>query len=105
MVLGERRLENGSKAINTLLTIWFYGSALILAAYWSVVIRHLFRGLIPARDLTKSIGISLLAVLLWPYLLVRWFWMLLRGDLTQDVILDPLDNTANQRARDQDENS
>jgi len=78
---------------------------LVLAAYWSVVIRHLFRGLISARGLIKSVGISLLAVLLWPYLLVRWLWMLLRGDLTQRVILDPLDTTENQRARDQDESS
>jgi hypothetical protein len=31
--------------------------------------------------------------------------MLLRGELTQEVIIDPLDSAENQRPRDQDEGS
>ena len=85
--------------MNTLLTFWLYGSALVLAAYWSVVFGQLRRGVIPARDLVKCVGISLLAVLVWPYLLVRWIWMLLRGELTRDVILEPLNNAATTKAR------
>lgn len=78
--------------MNTFLTFWLYGSAMVLVAYWSVVISQLRRGVIPARDLVKGVGISLLAVLLWPYFLVRWIWMLLRGDLTRNVILEPMNN-------------
>ncbi len=78
--------------MNTFLTLWLYGSVLVLVAYWSVVISQLRRGVIPARDLVKAAGISLLAVLLWPYFLARWVWLLIRGDLTRDVILEPLDN-------------
>ena len=85
--------------MNTLLTFWLYGSALVLVAYWSVVFGQLRRRLIPAGDLVKCVGISLLAVLVWPYLLVRWIWMLLRGDLTRDVILEPLNNAATTEAR------
>jgi len=85
--------------MNTFLTFWLYGSALVLVAYWSVVFSQLRRGVIPARDLFKCVGISLLAVLVWPYLLVRWVWMLLRGDLTRDVILEPLNNAAAAGAR------
>jgi len=80
--------------MNTFLAFWLYGSALVLVAYWSVVFSQLRRGVIPARDLVKGVGISLLAVLVWPYLLVRWIWMLLRGDLTREVILEPLNNEA-----------
>lgn len=78
--------------MNTFLTFWLYGSAMVLVAYWWVVISQLRRGVIPARDLVKGVGISLLAVLLWPYFLVRWIWMLLRGDLTRNVILEPMNN-------------
>ena len=85
--------------MNTFLTFWLYGSALVLVAYWSVVFGQLRRGVIAARDLFKCVGISLLAVLVWPYLLVRWIWMLLRGDLTQDVILEPLNNSTTTQAR------
>ena len=86
--------------MNTFLTFWLYGSAMVLVAYWSVVISQLRRGVIPARDLVKGMGISLLAVLLWPYFLVRWIWMLLRGDLTRNVILEPLDNALTKGAGD-----
>jgi hypothetical protein len=91
--------------MNTLLTFWLYGNALVLVAYWSVVISQLRRGAIPFRDLIKGVGISLLAVLLWPYFLVRWIWMLLRGDLTRDVILAPLENAPREGAGDAEEGS
>jgi len=52
-----------------------YGSALILAAYWYVTISHLLRARITIPDLGKSI---------------RWLWCLASGDLTREVILDPI---------------
>ena len=76
--------------MSTLLSIWMYGSALILAAYWYVTISHLLRARITFTDLGKSVGISLLMVLIWPYFLVRWLWCLVSGDLTREVILDPV---------------
>jgi hypothetical protein len=79
--------------MDTLLSVWLYGSTFILAAYWYVTISHLFRGRMAITDLAKSVGISLLILLLWPYFLGRWLWCLLRGDLTRQVILDPLDHT------------
>ena len=81
--------------MNTLLSVWLYGSALILAAYWYVTISHLLRARIAVADLAKAVGISLLILVLWPYFLVRWLWCLLNGDLTRKVILDPLDKTPN----------
>ena len=86
--------------MNTLWTVWIYGSALILAAYWYVTISHLLRGRIAAADLVKAVGISLLILLVWPYFLFRWLWHLFRGDLTREVILDPIDNAANPRDKD-----
>ena len=44
------------------------------------VVSQMRRGIIVAKDLVKAVGISLLAVLAWPFLLVAWIWMLLRGD-------------------------
>lgn len=79
--------------MNTLLLAWFYGSAFILAAYWYVTISHLLRGRIAVGDLIKAVGISLLMLLLWPYFLIRWLWYLRNGDLTREVILEPIDNT------------
>ena len=87
--------------MNTLLSVWLYGSAFILAAYWYVTISHLLRARIPVADLAKTVGISLLILLLWPYFLIRWLWCLLKGDLTRDVILDPINNAANPDDRDQ----
>ena len=81
--------------MNTLLSVWLYGSAFILAAYWYVTISHLFRARATIADLAKSVGISLLILLLWPYFLIRWLWLLLSGDLTREVILDPIDNAQN----------
>ena len=86
--------------MNTLLLVWLYGSAFILAAYWYVTISHLLRARIAVADLVKSVGISLLMLLLWPYFLFRWLWCLLNGDLTREVILDPIDNAANSHDRD-----
>lgn len=76
--------------MSTVFSIWLYGSALILAAYWYVTISHLLRARIAIRDLGKSVGISLLILLVWPYFLVRWLWCLVSGDLTREVILDPV---------------
>lgn len=89
--------------MESFLTFWLYGSALVLVGYWSVVLSQLRRGPIPPKDLVKCVGISLLAVLLWPYFLVRWIWMLLRGDLTRHVILEPLDNAPREGANPEDE--
>jgi hypothetical protein len=87
--------------MNTLLSVWLYGSALILVAYWYVTISHLLRARIAIADLAKSVGISLLILVLWPYFFIRWLWCLLKGDLTRKVILDPLDNTSNSQDGDQ----
>lgn len=87
--------------MNTLLSVWLYGSAFILVAYWYVTISHLLRARITIADLAKSVGISLLILLLWPYFLIRWLWCLLNGDLTREVIFDPLDNTPNSQNGDQ----
>jgi hypothetical protein len=87
--------------MNTLLSVWLYGSAFILVAYWYVTISHLLRARITISDLAKSVGISLLMLLLWPYVLIRWLWCLLKGDLTRKVILDPLDNTPKPQDGDQ----
>ncbi len=87
--------------MNTLLSIWLYGSAFILAAYWYVTISHLFRARITVADLPKILGISLLILFLWPYILMRWLWCLLKGDLTREVILDPIDIAANSDNNDQ----
>jgi hypothetical protein len=76
--------------MSTVFSIWLYGSALILAAYWYVTISHLLRARITIRDLGKSVGISLLILLVWPYFLIRWLWCLVSGDLTREVILDPV---------------
>jgi len=76
--------------MSTLLSIWLYGSALILAAYWYVTISHLLKARITIRDLGKSVGISVLILLIWPYFLIRWLWCLVSGDLTREVILDPI---------------
>jgi hypothetical protein len=76
--------------MSTLLSFWLYGSALILAAYWYVTISHLLRARITIPDLGKSVGISLLILLIWPYFLIRWLWCLVSGDLTREVILDPI---------------
>lgn len=84
--------------MNTLLSVWLYGSALILVAYWYVTISHLLRARITIADLAKSVGISLLILLLWPYFLIRWLWCLLKGDLTREVILDPLDHKPTPKA-------
>ena len=86
--------------MDTLLLVWIYGSAFILAAYWYVTISHLLRGRISVTGLIKSVGISLLILLVWPYFLIRWLWCLLNGELTSEVILDPIDNVANSRDRD-----
>ena len=88
--------------MNTLLSVWLYGSAFILAAYWYVTISHLFRRRMAIIDLAKSVGISLLILLLWPYFLIRWVWCLLSGDLTRKVILDPLDHTPASKNEDQE---
>ena len=87
--------------MNTMLSVWLYGSAFILVAYWYVTISHLLRARISIADLAKSVGISLLILLLWPYFLIRWLWCLLNGELTREVILDPLDNTPNSQGGDQ----
>jgi hypothetical protein len=84
-----------------LLTAWLYGSALILAAYWYVTISHLLRARIGIAELGKAVGISLLILLLWPYFLIRWLWSLLNGELTREVILDPLDHASNLQDGDQ----
>ena len=76
--------------MSTLLSFWLYGSALILAAYWYVTISHLLRARITIPDLGKSVGISLLILLIWPYFLIRWLWCLVSGDLTREVIFDPI---------------
>jgi hypothetical protein len=83
------------------LSVWLYGSAFILAAYWYVAISHLLRARIAASDLPKMVGISFLIVLVWPYFLIRWLWCLLKGDLTREVILDPIDSASNSDNRDQ----
>ena len=77
------------------MSIWLYGSALILAAYWYVTISHLLQARITASDLAKSVGISLLILLVWPYFLIRWLWCLVSGDLTREVILDPIVKSPN----------
>ena len=87
--------------MNTLLSVWLYGSALILVAYWYVTISHLLRARIAIADLAKAVGISLLILVLWPYFFIQWLWFLLKGDLTRKVILDPLDNTSNSQDGDQ----
>ena len=87
--------------MNMLLSVWLYGSALILVAYWYVTISHLLRARIAIADLAKAVGISLLILVLWPYFFIRWLWFLLKGDLTRKVILDPLDNTSNSQDGDQ----
>ena len=87
--------------MSTVFSIWLYGSALILAAYWYVTISHVLRARITVRDLGKSVGISLLILLVWPYFLIRWLWCLVSGDLTRDVILDPVSMGSN--AQDDDE--
>ena len=89
--------------MNVFLKFWFYGSALIFVGYWSVVFSQFRRGVITARDLRKGVLISLLAILLWPYLLARWLWMLLSGDLTREIILDPLDASAEGAQKPEDE--
>mgnify|MGYP001813418594 FL=1 len=81
--------------MSTVFSIWLYGSALILAAYWYVTISHVLRGRITVRDLGKSVGISLLILLVWPYFLIRWLWCLVSGDLTREVILDPVSMGSN----------
>ena len=86
--------------MSTLLSFWLYGSALILAAYWYVTISHLLRARITAADLTKSVGISLLMLVLWPYFLVKWLWCLLSGDLTREVILEPVNKAPGSRNED-----
>jgi hypothetical protein len=87
--------------MSTLLSIWLYGSALILAAYWYVTISHLLRGRITIPELRKSAGISLLILLVWPYFLIRWLWCLVSGDLTSEVILDPIDKAPSPRNGDE----
>jgi hypothetical protein len=87
--------------MKTLLSAWLYGSAFILAAYWYVTISHLLRAHIAITDLAKSVGISLLILLLWPYFLIRWLWYLVNGDLTREVILEPLDRPPNSQDGDQ----
>jgi hypothetical protein len=87
--------------MRTLLSIWLYGSAFILAAYWYVTVSHLLRARITSRDLGKSLGISLLILLIWPYFLVRWLWCLVSGDLTREVILDPIAKAPNSRNKDE----
>ena len=87
--------------MNILLSIWLYGSALILAAYWYVTISHLFRARIGVADLGKSVGISLLILLIWPYFLFRWLWSLVSGDLTREVILDPVAKAPNAPGEDE----
>jgi hypothetical protein len=87
--------------MSTLISIWLYGSALILAAYWYVTISHLLRARIAIRDLGKSVGISLLILLIWPYFLIRWLWCLVSGDLTGEVVLNP--NVETPDSRDEDE--
>ena len=86
--------------MNTLLLFWLYGSAFILAPYSYVTISHLLRGRITWADLAKSVGISVLILLLWPYFLVRWAWCLLKGDLTREVILVPIDFATNSDSED-----
>ena len=76
--------------MSILLSIWLYGSALILAAYWYVTISHLLKARITVPDLGKAVGISLLILLIWPYFLIRWLWCLASGELTRGVILDPV---------------
>ena len=80
--------------MKTLISVWMYGSALILAAYWYVAISHLLKSRVTVADLPKMAGISLLIVLVWPYFLVRWLWCLLKGDLTREVILEPIEGAA-----------
>ncbi len=87
--------------MSTLLSIWLYGSALILAAYWYVTISHLLRARITIPELRKSVGISLLILLIWPYFLIRWLWCLVSGDLTREVILDPIDKAPSPRNGDE----
>ena len=81
--------------MSTVFSFWLYGSALILAAYWYVTISHVLRARITVRDLGKSVGISLLILLVWPYFLIRWLWCLVSGDLTREVILDPVSMGSN----------
>jgi len=87
--------------MSTLLSIWLYGSALILAAYWYVTISHLIRARITIPDLGRSLGISLLILLIWPYFLLRWLWCLVSGDLTREVILDPIATGSNPQNEDE----
>ena len=87
--------------MSTVFSIWLYGSALILAAYWYVTISHLLRARITIRDLGKSVGISLLILLVWPYFLIRWLWCLVSGDLTREVILDPVSMGSNRQDDDE----
>ena len=87
--------------MNTAFSVWLYGSAFILAAYWYVAISHLLKARITVTDLPKMVGISLVILLVWPYFLIRWLWCLLKGDLTREVILDPIDNAAKSDNRDQ----
>jgi hypothetical protein len=87
--------------MSILLSIWLYGSAFILAAYWYVTISHLLRARIAFSDLGKSAGISLLILLIWPYFFIRWFWCLVSGDLTREVILDPIATGSNLKNEDE----
>lgn len=86
--------------MSTLFSIWLYGSALILAAYWYVTISHLLRARTTIPDLGKSLGVSLLILLVWPYFLIRWLWCLVSGDLTREVILDPIAKAPNSQSED-----
>jgi hypothetical protein len=88
--------------MNTLMSAWLYGSAFVLATYWYVAISHLLRGRVTVADLPKMVGISLLLVLVWPYVFLRWLWCLLKGDLTRDVIIDPIDTATSSDNKDQE---
>ena len=46
-------------------------------------------------------GISLLILLIWPYFLLRWLWCLVSGDLTREVILDPIATGSNLQNEDE----
>ena len=87
--------------MSTVFSIWLYGSALILAAYWYVTISHLLRARITVRDLAKSVGISLLILIVWPYFLIRWLWCLVSGERTREVVLEPVAMESNRQDDDE----